>query len=704
MMGYLLTVVVISIQAVGTEHRLTSAAEGLFPASVYSQHALSTFRLQIQQYQDAVLLGEPDLFKGAAANAEATASALAALAALPGISPSRHGSALLMASRHAQFTRQAASTYAALEAKAPDEVTRETAAALAIASQKLTAQLEAQVAGCADDLRHELDSTVAATRRQRIESLVVFVVVVATSSVMVVLVITRWTRRLRTLMQASDRMAQGDFSKPIADSLGDEVGRLSRSFAIMQDTVQARRVELERFNDGLEQTVRERTTQLSARNLDLVKEIQDRERAELSLRLLESAVNQIADAVMITAPGAGISACPIVYANPAFTAITGHSRESLQGRHPDLLFGARTDREAMDQLFAELIAGHNAAVEAVNYRADGTEVFLEWNAAPLRNDAGELVNLVAVLRDITQRKRVEAEMEQMHRQLLDVSRQAGMAEVATGVLHNVGNVLNSVNVSATVVSDRMRESKLGNLAKAVDLLREHAADLPAFLASDPRGKQLPLYLIKLSEHVTGEREAIIRELKTLTANIEHIKEVVSLQQSYAKSSGFTQSVRPREILEEALRLNASSFQRHDIQVDIDCGDLPELPLDKHKILQILINLTSNSRHALAEISGRERRIGINVAQRAGRLLFTVSDNGTGISPENLQRVFAHGFTTKQDGHGFGLHSCALAAKEMGGTLTVHSDGPGRGAAFTLDIPIAAAGAIPPQTGTHVRRT
>ena len=63
------------------------------------------------------------------------------------------------------------------------------------------------------------------------------------------------------------------------------------------------------------------------------------------------------------------------------------------------------------------------------------------------------------------------------------------------------------------------------------------------------------------------------------------------------------------------------------------------------------------------------------------------DNGIGIPADNLTRIFGHGFTTRKEGHGFGLHSGALAAKELGGALTVESDGPGKGATFTLEFPI-----------------
>lgn len=502
-------------------------------------------------------------------------------------------------------------------------------------------------------------------------------------------ILTRLTNRIQALLKASDRMAAGDYVVPIEDSSADEVGRLSRSFAVMQATVVARREELERFNADLEQRIHSRTNELSEKNRELVKEIEEREQAELSLRLLESAVNQIADSVMITTTGVDGVGIGIVYVNPAFTSITGYTRDEIAGKSPDLLFGPRTERKEMAHLFSELLAGRNAAVEAINYSKDGREVHLEWNAAPLRNKTGELVNLVAVQRDITQRKHAEAEIESMHRQLVDLSRQAGMTEVATGVLHNVGNVLNSVNVSVTVVSDLIRNSKGPNLEKVVDLLKEHSGNLVDFLIRDERGRQWPLYLAKLSEHLAGEREVISKEIRSLATNVEHIKEIVKLQQSNAKNTGFAQLVKPDSLVNEALRMHALSLKKYDIRVATECADIPEVPLDKHKILQILINLLSNARQALGEVKGRPRLVIVKVALEDTRLIFSVSDNGAGISPENINRIFSHGFTTKKDGHGFGLHSCALAAREMEGTLTVASGGPGLGACFTLAVPIVS---------------
>ena len=283
------------------------------------------------------------------------------------------------------------------------------------------------------------------------------------------------------------------------------------------------------------------------------------------------------------------------------------------------------------------------------------------------------------------------ELQAVHNQLLAAARVAGMAEIATNVLHNVGNVLNSVNVSAGLVGTQLRNSKLKGLARAVQLMDAHPDDLGEFMTRDARGKQLPGYLRELALVLEGEQQAMAEELRALDKSVDHIKEIVATQQSYAGASHVVESLKVDELLDDALRMNAGALTRHKVDVVKDIAELPPLPLDRHRLLQILVNLIGNAKQAMRDTPGQSPRITLGAAlvdAADGRALrITVADNGEGISPENLIRVFAHGFTTRKEGHGFGLHSCVLAAQEMGGSLTAHSDGPGHGATFTLQIPI-----------------
>jgi len=290
-------------------------------------------------------------------------------------------------------------------------------------------------------------------------------------------------------------------------------------------------------------------------------------------------------------------------------------------------------------------------------------------------------------REIAERRRAEKELEEAHQRLVETARRAGMAEIATGVLHNVGNVLNSVNVSAALVSDRLQSSKLSDLVRATEMIDQHADELDSFFTQDEKGKLLPDFLSMLAEHLNQERAAVLEELHDLANNLGHVKAIVAMQQSYAGVVGMVEAVSLADLLDDALKLNFSSFEKYDIEVLRRYVELPEVRVEKQKLLQILINLIANAKDSLIESTNRPRQMFLHIV-RCGedRLRIDVSDNGVGIPKDNLTRIFSHGFTTKRHGHGFGLHASANAAKEIGGRLRAQSDGPDRGATFRIEFP------------------
>lgn len=314
-------------------------------------------------------------------------------------------------------------------------------------------------------------------------------------------------------------------------------------------------------------------------------------------------------------------------------------------------------------------------------------VFFYFFLTRTENDLSE--RTARLENEIAERKKLDVQLAETHLQLMESARQAGMTEVATGVLHNVGNVLNSVNVSATLVADQMRHTQAGNVAKLAGLLDQHKADLAGFLTQDPRGQMIPAYLVTLAESLAAEQKTLLTELDHLRKNIEHIKDIVATQQSHAKTSGVIARVPLAELVEDALRMNASSLARHEVELVRDFQVRPVLNTDQHKIMQILINLVRNAKLACAEAGRPDKRITVRIAGEAPWVRISVSDNGVGIPAENLARIFNHGFTTRKTGHGFGLHSAALAARELGGSLAVQSDGPDRGATFILELPLHA---------------
>jgi two-component system, NtrC family, sensor kinase len=296
---------------------------------------------------------------------------------------------------------------------------------------------------------------------------------------------------------------------------------------------------------------------------------------------------------------------------------------------------------------------------------------------------------------IEARDRAHAELAATQQRFMKLSREAGMAEIATGVLHNVGNVLNSVNVSTALVAGKIRESRVDNLVALIHMLEQHSTDLPVFLSADPKGQRVLPYLAKLGSHFHAERDDVLRELELLSSHVNHIKQIVATQQSYAKVSGLVENIQLPDMVDDALRIVEPGLVRHGIRVERDWQPVPVIAADKHQILQILLNLLRNAKQALTqEESDRDKVIGIRIRMLGeGRVSLAVEDNGVGLPPENLTRIFGHGFTTKADGHGFGLHSCALAAGRMGGSLRAESAGPGKGATFTLELPLKSVAGI-----------
>jgi PAS domain S-box-containing protein len=352
--------------------------------------------------------------------------------------------------------------------------------------------------------------------------------------------------------------------------------------------------------------------------------------------------------------------------------------------HPD--DAAKIDQASRDTTMQARAYTHEYRMIA----ADGRTVWIRESGTVLV-EKGQPVAVRGIYQDITRQKLDAQQLDKLNRQLMEISRQAGMAEVATGVLHNVGNVLNSVSVSATLVGERLRRLKVDQLRQAAALLREQNGQLAEFLTTDPKGKVLPDYIATVADQLASQQSKLIAQMDTVGQHVEHIKEIVAMQQTYAKVSGVYETLPVAGLVEDALRMNAAAFDRHHIELRREFHEnIPPVCVDRHKVLQILINLLRNAKYALAARDENDKRIIIRLAMASPeRVKITIADNGVGIAPEHLTRIFNHGFTTKKDGHGFGLHSGANAAKEMGGTLVGHSDGLGKGAEFSLELPVAA---------------
>jgi signal transduction histidine kinase len=333
--------------------------------------------------------------------------------------------------------------------------------------------------------------------------------------------------------------------------------------------------------------------------------------------------------------------------------------------------------------------GGGAELETVAAAFDDMAV----RVAELRRNDRESVELQRVRADQLARAHEELtathiSLQNAQRQLVDTSRRAGMAEVATNVLHNVGNVLNTVNVSADVLRRGLHDSKQTSLERAVRLFPTEPEELRRFLSDDPKSDKVAALLTALAAELRAERDAMTAEVSTLVNNIDHLKRVVSNQQQMATHRGGVEVVAPAEVLDAALLLQSVAETDVAVQIVRDYAPVDPILIDRHRVLQVVLNLLSNARHALRDGQLAEPRLVLRLAEDNDQLVIEVEDNGVGIDPDHIDALFQHGFTTKTDGHGFGLHDGANAAAEMGGSLEAHSAGPGHGARFALRLPLA----------------
>lgn len=472
---------------------------------------------------------------------------------------------------------------------------------------------------------------------------------------------------LRALTGAAHAISNGAWPDLPQARRTDEIGVLARALADMTRG-------LRKAQDELERRVLERTEELAT-----------------SLSMLNATLDSTADGILAIHTVTGAITC-----NNQFRDMWDIPAEMLaHGGEAGLIAHVAAQTNDAGRFLA-LAHDHDTpaceSFEVITLRDGRT---FERYSRP-RWIGGKAVGIVASYRDVTERLRAERELSDTQHKLQAAARVAGMAEIATNVLHNVGNVLNSVNVSAALLATRLRGSKVAALARTVALMEQHGGDLGEFLMCDTKGRLLLPYLHELAKVLEAERAGMLEDLQVLGKSVEHIKEVVASQQSYVGAARMVEAVDLGELVDDALRMNLAALSRHQVEVTRDLAELPVLLLDRQRLLQVLINLISNAKQAMEGLADHRARITLSASRvNGGQVLrITVADNGKGIAPENLTRVFSHGFTTRRDGHGFGLHSCVLAAQEMGGSLTAHSAGAGRGATFVLELPLVVAGAEP----------
>lgn len=279
------------------------------------------------------------------------------------------------------------------------------------------------------------------------------------------------------------------------------------------------------------------------------------------------------------------------------------------------------------------------------------------------------------------------ELRETQKMLTDTAHRAGMAEIATGILHNVGNVLNSVKVSSQILKEKIKSSKVNNLQKVLALMEEHTDNLGEFVTSDEKGKMLPEYLLKVGTTLKDEQDNSLKELSNLHRGINHIEEIIAVQQSYAGVMGLVEKVALSTMMDDVLKMHSEMFRKYKIKISKKYSKTIPILIEKGKLIQVFVNLLKNAKESLEAKDEKDRCITIDISEDNQYQTVEITDNGAGISKENLTKIFSYGFSTKKDGKGFGLHTSALAMTELKGKLFAESDGKEKGTKFIMQVPI-----------------
>lgn len=388
------------------------------------------------------------------------------------------------------------------------------------------------------------------------------------------------------------------------------------------------------------------------------------------------------DGIIVTDVAGNIQVC-----NRAASELFEYSQDEMIGRKIQSLLGEVTD----DQIFHELSTRELAERSDSLFELYGARKNKKWVPLEIAITSSFIENKtvkIIVFRDITKRKLHEQEMKLLNTKLISTARLVGMGEVATCVLHNVGNVLTSIHTSSQVLLERDLHSKIHGLAALAKLLMENKNHLDKFLQTHPVGQELPNYLTELANYFEKEWAFMYAELDSLKTKVIHVKDIITMQQSLSGNPNIVEKVNLKKLLDDALSINIDLIEKHHIMVVKQYSSNPVIEIDKVKIMQALVNIVKNSLEALSASKSGEKKLVIKMSElNPDQVTIEFVDNGIGIHEKNLNKIFNYGFTTKKTGHGFGLHTSALSIQEVGGTLTAASLGPDKGASFVIVLPV-----------------
>ncbi len=487
-------------------------------------------------------------------------------------------------------------------------------------------------------------------------------------------------RPIRLLADGAKRIVAGNFEEKVKFFTNNELGQLTLSFNDMMDR--------------LKESIAEKDTAIS-QMVELNKDLESRV-IERTRKLADSEARVCA--IVSAAPEAIIALDEnkfIDSINPAAESIFNMTPNNMVSMHSSELISKQDSLrfshiiQSVGSNGAELSADHEGHVhELQGKRFDGHCFPMELVVNSMIYDTKKMY--ICIMRDVTKRKEIEISLAEAQHKLMESAHQAGMAEIATGVLHNIGNILNTVNISGEQIIKIIKSSKVSGLMKANALLDQHLDCLDDYLVNDPKGKVLPQYYLKLGKMIQDEIYQIDEEATTLISKINMMKDVIRTQQNYAKGGFLAEHCALTLLIEDAIAIQQQPLHQADVNLRRNYLFEGQCIIHKSKLIQVITNLIKNGKEAiqLNDFQNKPKELTLETRDNHdGTASLLVTDDGVGILDENIKKIFNHGFTTKADGHGFGLHMSANSMTEMQGSLSVTSPGKNKGATFIITVPI-----------------
>ncbi|RMD78999.1 MAG: PAS domain S-box protein, partial [Lentisphaerae bacterium] len=644
------------------QHHIREANTVHLPQVRVANSVTNEFKNALRFFQDAVTLGEAEFLNKGQQRLKA------AMQALNQLDLEREEDLHLLKQQQrcqaelAQYIEKTSTVYPKLISNMEDKALLEEAGKLFKRGELLRDHLIQLQEEIYNQVKKQLDEVQLASARRLRDNIITAFSIALIALIAVYLIVRRFILYpLQETVAFARQFGAGRFGQRIPVRRRDEIGVLALNLNYMAERLQNTIRELEHQQEHLEELVKERTRELE-------EDIQRRLQAEARFK----AAFHTNPATMVISK---LENGEIVELNDAFTRLFGYTREEAIGKtgYELNIYLEDDSREVIKESLKTTGRYFNSDFKLRNREGETLHTVLACELLKI----DDVNHILVVIIDITEQKRMEEKLAEAQKQLLENAHLAGKAEVATEVLHNVGNVLNSVGVTVSQLYQTIEHSRIKYLDAAVAKLKENAQV----------DSKLTSFFAKMSESLLREHEDITNHINRLRDFTQHITDIISLQQTYSRNVEFKEHIAIDEIVENAINIHRASFERHGMQLEFIPSKLPPRFWQRAKILQIIINLIRNAKDALLESQAPDKKLKIWIvhSEDENMVHIHVKDNGIGISKENLDKIFQHGFTTKKHGHGFGLHSCANIAREMGGDLTVRSEGEGKGAEFILSL-------------------